>query len=110
MGRPPRAGQEGFLGNMVERLEDQIEKERRDVRVLRTVIEHGPIGIVRLADETGLPEHKVRYSLRMLEEDEFIEPTPDGAVPADDTEERLADVNEGLDRLVERMESLRDVL
>ena len=46
----------------------------------------------------------------MLEEDEFIEPTPDGAVPADDTGERLADVNEGLDRLVERMESLRDVL
>jgi len=110
MGRPPRPGQQGFLGNMVERLENQIEKERRDARILQTVIEYGPIGIVRLADETGLPEHKVRYSLRMLEEDELVEPTPDGAVPADDIEERVAHINEGLGHLVERVESLRDVL
>ncbi|MFB6311543.1 MAG: winged helix-turn-helix transcriptional regulator [Salinirussus sp.] len=94
---------------MVERLENQVEKESRDVRILQAVIEHGPIGIVRLSDETGLPEHKVRYSLRMLEEDELIEPTPDGAVPADDVEEQIAEINDGLDQLIDRLEELKDV-
>ena len=94
---------------MVERLENQVEKEQRDVRILRAVIEHGPIGIVRLSDVTGLPEHKVRYSLRMLEEDELIEPTPDGAIAADDVAERLEDINAGVDRLVERLEEMKDI-
>ncbi|WP_136716629.1 winged helix-turn-helix transcriptional regulator [Halorientalis salina] len=93
---------------MVERLQNQVEKEERDVRILRAVIADGPIGIVKLAERTGLPEHKVRYSLRMLENDEFVEPTPDGAIPADDIEDRLATVNEGLTGLIERLEQVRD--
>jgi predicted transcriptional regulator len=92
---------------MVERLTQQVEKEERDVTVLRAVIADGPIGIVKLADRTGYSEHKVRYSLRMLESDEFIEPTPDGAVPADDIEERLDSVNEGLSALIERLADLQ---
>ena len=95
---------------MVERLENQVEKEQRDVRILRAVIEHGPIGIVRLSEVTDLPEHKVRYSLRMLEEDELVEPTPNGAIPADDVEERIEDINEGIDHLVGRLADLKQIL
>jgi predicted transcriptional regulator len=95
---------------MVDRLENQVEKEQRDVRILRAIIEHGPVGIVRLSEETGLPEHKVRYSLRMLEEDELIEPTPEGAVPADDMAERVEEINAGLDRLADRLRGLKDLL
>lgn len=94
---------------MVERLENQVEKEQRDVRILRTVIEEGPIGIVRLSEETGLPEHKVRYSLRMLEQDELIEPTPDGAVAVKDVADEVERINGGLDRLVDRLEGLKDI-
>ena len=93
---------------MVDRLTNQVEKEERDQQILRAVIEHGPIGIVRLSEETGIPEHKVRYSLRMLEDDELIEPTPDGAVPADDVDERLDDRNAGLDGIIDRLEELED--
>jgi predicted transcriptional regulator len=95
---------------MVDRLENQVEKEQRDVRILRAVIEHGPIGIVRLSEETDLPEHKVRYSLRMLEEDELIEPTPDGAIPVEDVADEVSEINEGLDHLIERLEEMRDIL
>lgn len=95
---------------MVDRLRKQVEKEERDQRILRVVIAEGPIGISRLAAETGIPEHKVRYSLRMLENDDLVEPTPNGAVPADDIDERLDQLNEGLDRLIERLEALRDVV
>jgi predicted transcriptional regulator len=97
------------LRRMVDRLTNQVEKEERDQQILRAVIEHGPIGIVRLSDETGIPEHKVRYSLRMLEDDELIEPTPDGAVPADDIGERLDGRNAGLDGIIDRLEELKDL-
>jgi len=42
----------------------------------------------------------------MLEDDGLVEPTPQGAVPADDIADRVADINAGLDRLVERLEEL----
>ena len=91
----------------IDRLANQVEKERRDVAILRAVIEHGPIGIVRLAEETGVPEHKVRYSLRMLENDGLVEPTKQGAVPPADIDERIVAINEGIDDLVERVEGLQ---
>lgn len=91
----------------LDRLAEQIGKERRDLQILEAVIEHGPIGIVRLSEETDVPEHKVRYSLRMLENDELVQPTPQGAVPAEDIEERVADINDGLDHLRERAEELK---
>ncbi|WP_415381020.1 winged helix-turn-helix transcriptional regulator [Halosimplex sp. TS25] len=93
---------------MVDRLTDQVEKEERDLRILEAVIESGPIGIVRIAEETDIPEHKVRYSLRMLENDGLVEPTPDGATPADGIDERLAEMNEGIDDLVARLDGLKD--
>jgi predicted transcriptional regulator len=93
----------------MDRLEEQAEKEQRDMAILQAVVEDGPIGIVRLAEETDLPEHKVRYSLRMLENDDLIEPTPNGAIPADDIDAEIEAINAGLDRLVERLEAIRDV-
>lgn len=93
----------------LDRLADQVDKERRDLKILEAVIEHGPIGIVRLAEETDVPEHKVRYSLRMLENDELVEPTPQGAIPADDIEERVGTLNEGLDHLLGRAEELKAI-
>jgi predicted transcriptional regulator len=94
---------------MVERLTKQVEKEERDLRILEAVIESGPIGIVRLAEETDVPEHKVRYSLRMLEDDELVEPTPNGAIPADGLDERVGRMNDGIDDLVARLEALEDI-
>lgn len=91
---------------MLDRLETQIDKERRDMKVLRVILRRGPIGIVKLSDATDLPQHKVRYSLRMLENDGLIDPTPQGAVPADDISERLEQINAGLDGLVSRVSEL----
>mgnify|MGYP000147260923 CR=1 FL=1 len=93
----------------IDRLGNQVEKESRDLAILEAVIENGPIGIVRLAEETGIPKHKVRYSLRMLEDDELVEPTPQGAIPVDNIDERVATINDGIDRLVEQLDGLRDV-
>lgn len=93
-----------------DRLSNQIEKESRDLAILEAVIENGPIGIVRLADETDIPQHKVRYSLRMLEDADLVTPTPQGAIPADNIDERVEEINAGIDQLIERLEELHDVL
>lgn len=91
---------------MIERLERQLGKEDRDLSILEAVIRDGPIGIVKLSEQTEVPEHKVRYSLRMLENDELVEATPQGAVPADGIEDRIEQINAGLRGLIERLESL----
>lgn len=93
---------------MIQRLVDQLEKQARDLTVLETVIEHHPIGIVRLAKETDIAEHKVRYSLRMLENDGLIEATQQGAIPAENIEETVGEINAGLDDLIARIEAMGD--
>jgi len=94
----------------MDRLGNQVAKESRDMAILSAVIEHGPIGIVRLSEETDIPEHKVRYSLRMLEDDELVQPTPQGAIPADDVDERVAEINEGIDELIDQLDGLTELL
>lgn len=93
----------------MDRLADQVEKERRDVAIFRAVVEHGPIDIVSLAEETDIPEHKVRQSVRMLENDGVVEPSEQGTVPPDDVEDQVTAINDGVDHLVERVEELRTV-
>lgn len=93
---------------MIERLANQLAKEERDLRVLEVVLKHQPIGISRISKETGIDEHKARYSLRMLENDGLVEPTPNGAIPTDDIEARIEEINSGLDALVTRMEEVRE--
>ncbi|MHB9288718.1 winged helix-turn-helix transcriptional regulator [Halobacteriales archaeon Cl-PHB] len=95
---------------MVERLENQVDKEQRDVEILRAVLANAPMGIVKLAEETGQPEHKVRYSLRMLENDGLVEPTPEGAVPAEDIADQVESINSGLDDLIGRLEELKSLV
>jgi predicted transcriptional regulator len=94
---------------MIERLARQLGKEERDLLVLEAVMEHQPIGITRLAREAGIDEHKARYSLRMLENDGLVEPTPDGAVTPEDVDERIERINDGIDDLIDRVEALKEL-
>jgi len=92
---------------MIERLARQFGKEERDLLVLGAVLSSHPIGSDRIAEKTGIDEHKTRYSLRMLEDDGLVDPTPDGAVPSDGVEVRIREINAGLDDLADRVEELK---
>jgi predicted transcriptional regulator len=94
---------------MIERLARQLTKEERDLLVLETVLRRHPIGIDRIAEATGIDEHKTRYSLRMLEDDGLVEPTPNGAVPASDIASHIDSINGGLDALIERVDELKRI-
>ena len=65
---------------MLDRLESEIEMLERHLEVLNAVVVGEPIGISKLSEMTGHSKYKVRYSLRILEQEGLIEPSPQGAV------------------------------
>ncbi|MFB6194209.1 MAG: hypothetical protein ABEI75_04015 [Halobaculum sp.] len=92
---------------MIDRLEKEVDMLERHLKVLRMVIENEPIGIVKMSDETGYPHHKVRYSLRVLEEESLIEPSSQGAITTEQTAEFVDDLDEKLDETVEKIRDMR---
>ena len=62
------------------RIEYELELLQRHVQILKIIINNEPIGIIKLSNLSQFPQHKVRYSLRILEQEGLIEPSPDGAV------------------------------
>ena len=79
----------------------------RHLEVLRMVIENEPIGIVKMSNETGYPHHKVRYSLRVLEEESLIEPSSQGAITTEQTEEFVGDLDGKVDTIVEKLDGMK---
>jgi predicted transcriptional regulator len=70
---------------LISKIELELEMLERHLLILKCVIGEEPIGIMKLAEMTGLPKHKVRYSLRVLEHEGLIGPSMHGAVTTDKT-------------------------
>ena len=77
--------------------EKELDLLGRHLEVLKTVKDQGPIGIIRLSQVTGQPQHMIRYSLRTLEKDGLIKPSPHGAVVTDKIHETLGTLESTLD-------------
>jgi predicted transcriptional regulator len=65
---------------MLSNLRREIELLERHITVLDLVLKNGPVGIIKLSAMSGLPQHKVRYSLRVLEHKGLIRPSQKGAI------------------------------
>jgi predicted transcriptional regulator len=91
---------------MLDSLADEVEILGRHFQILRTVARDGPIGIVRLSKRTDHAHHKVRYSLRVLEENDLIEPTPQGAVLTTRGEAFVDDADGRIEDLESRVTSV----
>ena len=61
-------------------IETELDILRRHIQVLKILKENEPAGIIKLSELTKHPQHMVRYSLRILEQEGLIEPSPQGAV------------------------------
>jgi predicted transcriptional regulator len=77
--------------------EKELDLLGRHLEVLKTVKDQGPIGIIRLSQVTGQPQHMIRYSLRTLEKDGLIKPSPHGALVTDKIHETLGTLESTLD-------------
>jgi predicted transcriptional regulator len=92
---------------MIDRLEKEVDMLERHLQVLRMVIENEPIGIVKMSNETGYPHHKVRYSLRVLEEENLIEPSSQGAITTEQTEAFVNDLDGKIDHIIDKLEGMK---
>jgi len=70
-------------------IETEIDILKRHINVLKTLKEHEPIGIIKISEITKYPQHMVRYSLRILEQDGLVEPSPQGAITTDKVKETM---------------------
>ena len=92
---------------MIDRLEKEVDMLERHLEVLKMVISSEPIGIVKMSNETGHPHHKVRYSLRVLEEENLIEPSSQGAVTTDHTMEFVEELDVKLEDTIDKLEGMK---
>ena len=92
---------------MIDKVEEKIDLFERHVEVLEHVAEDEPIGIGALSEKTGLKKHRVRYSLRILEEKEVIEPSTEGAVLVEGAGDRISESNKRVDFVIERSDGLK---
>ena len=92
---------------MIDRLEKEVEMLERHLQVLKMVIESEPIGIVKMSNETGYPHHKIRYSLRVLEEGNLIEPSSQGAITTERTEEFVAELDEKINIINDQLDVMK---
>jgi predicted transcriptional regulator len=92
---------------MIDRLEKEVDMLERHLQVLKMVINSEPIGIVKMSNETGYPHHKVRYSLRVLEEENLIEPSSQGAITTERTGEFVDELDDKVDQIIQKLETMK---
>ena len=92
---------------MMDRFEKEVDMLERHLQVLRMVIENEPIGIVKMSNQLGYPHHKVRYSLRTLEEENIIKPSNQGATTTEQTHKFIDELNHELDTTTNKLEAMR---
>ena len=95
---------------LTSKIESEVKLLQRHVAMLKAIMENQPIGIIRLSELLNFPQHKVRYSLRILEQEGLIKPSPEGAVTTDKLEEFLDYLKNVLDSMSSTVQELRKTL
>jgi predicted transcriptional regulator len=95
---------------LTSKIEGEVDLLCRHVQMLQAIMEHEPIGIIRLSEQLNIPQHKVRYSLRILEQEGLIQPSPDGAIITDRVQPFLDHLKEILESLSQTVNELRGTL
>ncbi len=103
---------EGKISKQVEKEVDQLYLMLKMVRVIQ---KNQPIGIIKLSEIFELPNHKVRYMLRLLENDGVISPSSNGCTLNDGFEEyvqnqlsALQDIRSKIDDIEKEISGTRE--
>lgn len=94
---------------LLDQVNRELELTIRHLTVLKKVIEKGPIGILKLAEETNMPTHKVRYSLRVLEQEHLIKPSAQGAVAGEMVDEFFSNFEDEIAKILNKTASIRQI-
>lgn len=91
-------------------IETELDILKRHIHVLKTLQEKQPMGIIKLSELTKYPQHMVRYSLRILEQDGLIEPSPQGAVTTGEITKTMDLLKKTLNKISKTADELKKTL
>ncbi|MEM0493006.1 MAG: hypothetical protein QXS02_03500 [Candidatus Thermoplasmatota archaeon] len=91
-------------------IETELDILKRHLIVLNTLLKNEPAGIIKLSELTQHPQHMVRYSLRILEQDGLIEPSPHGAVTTDAVKQTVDLVKKKLKEMKKTVDELLEII
>ncbi len=89
---------------------EEIDLLERHISILKTVKVNQPVGLIRLSEMTGIPKHKVRYSLKLLEQQGIIIATPEGAKVSDSYDKFMNEMTAGIRNIATRVEELKKLI
>ncbi len=97
---------------MFDVIKRELELIQRHLNILIHVKNHQPIGIIKLAEMTKYPQHKVRYSLRVLEKLGIIKPSSQGAIISDEKllEDFLKNILNDIEYIERELRKLKDTI
>ncbi len=95
---------------LTDRLRRDLDLLHRHIAVLRAVEEHQPVGIMRLSKRLAVPQHKVRYALRVLEQEGLIRPSREGAVATKKAKQFHKELRDVLNEMKDTVETLKNSL
>jgi len=58
--------------SIFKEIREDIETLERHMTIIKTLLMEQPLGIIKMSQQTGIPEHKIRYSLRILENEALL--------------------------------------
>ncbi|MEE8401216.1 MAG: hypothetical protein V3R86_03595 [Candidatus Hydrothermarchaeaceae archaeon] len=88
---------------MLSNLINEIGLLKRHIKILKLVKGNEPIGILKLSELSEIPQHRVRYSLRILEQKGLIMPSSKGAVPTKKATRVLKSLDEDLKKISKKL-------
>ena len=104
-------------GILAGKASNDLELLKRHVTMLQFVADNEPIGIIKLAELMELPQHKARYSLRLLEKEGLIKASTAGAKTTkkvdkflEGLKEHLAEMNFAVKDVQRSVDKLRKAL
>ncbi|MBN2733701.1 MAG: hypothetical protein JXQ82_02440 [Methanomicrobiaceae archaeon] len=93
---------------MLQKLLHEVELVGRHLEVIQVVLENQPIGILKLSEIMNIPSHRVRYSLKVLEQLGYIKASPSGAVATEKASEMVSNMDEEIDALITILVSIKN--
>ncbi|RZN63137.1 hypothetical protein [Methanonatronarchaeum sp. AMET6-2] len=92
---------------LTENVEKEVKLLSRHINVLKVAYQKGPIGMGQISSQTGVPKHKVRYSLRVLEKEGLIEPSTEGA-KVQNMDRFNAQFKKDIDSLIDELREIKN--
>ncbi|GGM70726.1 hypothetical protein GCM10007108_05960 [Thermogymnomonas acidicola] len=96
--------------SIFKEIQNDIETVKRHITIITTLLREQPAGIIRISQVTKMPEHKIRYSLRILEREGLIEPSREGAILTPKFVDNKQKIAEQAKKLAKEMEEIYENL